>query len=167
MKTCLVLCALATFVLAGCSQAPPDTREADIKALKDLEIRWVADYAAKDLDRVSSNYAEDAVLMSSGMPASAGKDAIRKTLKEMLADPAFSLKFQTAKVEVSKGSDTGFTQGTYMLTMTEPNSKKVINDHGSYVTTYRKQADGAWKAVADISSSEVPPPAPMPDKGKK
>jgi len=35
------------------------------------------------------------------------------------------------------------------------------------VTDYRKQADGSWKAVADISVSEVPigsPTAPMKKK---
>ena len=53
------------------------------------------------------------------------------------------------------------------MTMTDPNSKQVINDHGSYVTTYRKQPDGSWKAVADIASSEVPLPAPPPAKAQK
>jgi hypothetical protein len=47
------------------------------------------------------------------------------------------------------------------MAMTDPQRKQVINDHGSYVTTYRKQPDGAWKAVADIATSEVPPPAPQ------
>jgi hypothetical protein len=45
------------------------------------------------------------------------------------------------------------------LTLTDPQTKQVVNDHGSYVTTYRKQPDGAWKAVADIASSEVSPPS--------
>jgi hypothetical protein len=53
------------------------------------------------------------------------------------------------------------------MTMTDPSSKKVIDDHGSYVTTYSKQPDGSWKAVADIATSEAPPaarPAPTPKK---
>jgi hypothetical protein len=45
------------------------------------------------------------------------------------------------------------------MAMTDPQTRQVINDHGSYVTTYRKQPDGTWKAVADIATSEVPPPA--------
>ena len=53
--------------------------------------------------------------------------------------------------------------GTYTMTMTDSKTKKVMNDHGSYVTDYRKQPDGSWKAVADIVTSEVPmaPAAPM------
>ena len=70
-------------------------------------------------------------------------------------------------MEVAKAGDVAYTQGSYTMTMTDPNSKQVINDHGSYVTTYRKQPDGSWKAVADIATSEVPPPAPPPAKAKK
>ncbi len=80
----------------------------------------------------------------------------------MTADPAMSLKFQATKTDVAKSGDLAYTQGTYTLTLTDPKTKKIITDHGSYVTTYRKQADGTWKAVADIATSEVPPPPPAP-----
>ena len=36
-------------------------------------------------------------------------------------------------------------------------------DHGKYVEVWNKQADGKWKAVADIFNSDLPvatPPAP-------
>jgi uncharacterized protein (TIGR02246 family) len=156
-----------TLLLAGCAQAPPDTRETDTKALKDLETQWNQDFVSKDLEKLAAHYADDAVLMAPGMPSSSGKDAIRKTLKDMVSDAAMSLKFQSSKVEVAKGGDVGYTQGSYTMTMTDPHSKQVINDHGSYVTTYRKQPDGSWKAVADIATSEVPPPAPPAVKPKK
>ncbi|HEV3329860.1 MAG TPA: hypothetical protein VG096_02690 [Bryobacteraceae bacterium] len=29
---------------------------------------------------------------------------------------------------------------------------------GSYVTGYKKQGDGSWKAMSDINESEVSPP---------
>jgi len=156
--------ALLGLVLTGCSQMAPDTREADIKALKDNETQWNQEYVSKDAEKLAAHYADDAVLMSPGVPASIGKEAIGKTLKEMVTDPALSLKFQASKVEVAKTGDVGYTQGSYTMTMTDPNSKQVIHDHGSYVTTYRKLPDGSWKAVADIASSEVPPPAPPPAK---
>jgi ketosteroid isomerase-like protein len=63
---------------------------------------------------------------------------------------------------VAKSGDVAYTQGSYTMVMTDPQTKQVINDHGSYVTTYRKQPDGTWKAVADIATSEVPPPVPPP-----
>jgi uncharacterized protein (TIGR02246 family) len=169
MKSFAAVCSVAVLgaLLMGCNPATPDTRQADAQALKDTETQWNQDYVAKDIDKIVAHYADDAVLMAPGMPANSGKDAIRKTLQEMIADPALSLKFQASKVEVARSGDVGYTQGSYTMTMTDPNSKQVINDHGSYVTTYRKQADGSWKAVADIATSEVPPPAPPSPAARK
>ena len=168
MTNFTVLCAAAASVaaallLAGCNEAAApaavDTAAA-AQTLKDNEAQWNQDFASKDAGKMAAHYADDAVLMSPGMPPSSGKDAIRKTLDEMVKDPALSLKFQASHVEVAKGGDIGFTQGSYTMTMTDPGSKQVIHDHGSYVTTYRKQADGTWKAVSDIASSESPMAAP-------
>jgi uncharacterized protein (TIGR02246 family) len=163
MKRFATLCAAAALALTltACNK-PPDTHDADVKALQDNEAQWNADYASKDLEKIVAHYADDAVLMTPGGPPSAGKDAIHTSLKQMVADPALSLKFQPSRVIVASSGDIAFTQGSYTLTITDPATKQVINDHGSYVTTYRKQPDGAWIAVADIASSEVPPPAPAP-----
>jgi uncharacterized protein (TIGR02246 family) len=154
--------------MTGCSPAPapapPDTHDADVKAISDMEAKQVADFAAKNLDALVGFYADDAAVMTPGGPPSKGKDAIRNGLKEMIADPAMKLVFKADRVDVSKGGDLGYTQGTYTLTMTNPVTHKPFEDHGSYVTTYRKQADGSWKAVADIATSEVPP---MPPPKKK
>jgi ketosteroid isomerase-like protein len=98
--------------------------------------------------------------MVPGSPVSKGSDAIRNDLKQMLGDPAMALSFHASTVDVAKSGDLAFTQGSYNLTVTDPTSHKVINDHGNYVTTYRKQADGTWKAVADIATSDVPPGPP-------
>lgn len=158
MKTTqIALFSLATVLcLAGYSQTAG--RPADVKALKDSEIRWNQEYTAKDLEKVMAHYANDAVVMAPGFPAMSGPAEIRKMLKSMMDDTSFTLKFQGVRTEVSSSGDLGFTQGTYQMTMMDPASKQVIHDHGSYVTTYRKEA-GSWKAVADIATSEVPPPS--------
>lgn len=92
-----------------------------------------------------------------GMPAAHGKEAIAKVLKEMVTDPALSLKFQANRIEVAKSGEFAFSEGSFTITMTNPASKKVMNDKGSYVTVYKKQGDGSWKAVSDIATSEMPP----------
>ncbi len=162
MKQLAALCAMTALAITLTACTQPDTHDADVKAVQDNETQWNADFAAKDADKIIAHYADDAVLMSPGMQSASGKDAIRNVIKGMTSDPALSLKFQSSKVEVAKSGDVAYTQGTYTMTMTDPQTKQVINDHGSYVTTYRKQADGSWKAVADIASSEVPPPPPPP-----
>jgi uncharacterized protein (TIGR02246 family) len=169
-KLTLALAPLAAaLLLTGCAQQAPDTHDADVKAIKDTEAQWNQDYAAKDAAKIVAHYTSDAVLMVPGMPASSGVDAIRTALTGMISDPALSLKFEASRVEPAKSGDLAYTQGAYTMTFTEPNSKQVMHDHGSYVTIYRKQADGAWKAASDIATSEVPPPAPAPPaaSGKK
>jgi uncharacterized protein (TIGR02246 family) len=168
MKRCVALAGATLFALmaAGCNQTA-NTHDADVQAIKDVEAQWNQDYVARDLDKLVGHYADDAVLMSPGGPASVGKDAIRSVLKPMVSDPAMTLKFQASKVDTSSSGDMGYTQGTYTLTMTDPQSKQLINDHGNYVTVYKKGADGSWKAVSDIASSAVPPPAPAPAPAAK
>ncbi len=159
MKRFATLCAITAmaFTMTACNQTP-DTHDADVKAIQNDEAQWNQDWAAKDQDKIVAHYADDAILIVPESPSTSGKEAIRAALKHMVADPTVSLKFQPTKVEVAKSGDLAYTQGTYTLTLTDPQSRQLINDHGSYVTTYRKQSDGTWKAVVDIATSEVPPP---------
>jgi len=161
----LVLCTLAALGVAAYSQTAG--RPADLQALKDNEARWNREFVAKDIEKLAAHYTDTAVVMAPGMAPVSGRDEIRKMLQEMVADPAMSLKFQPSRVEVASSGDLGFTQGSYQMTMTDPASKQVIHDHGSYVTTYRKQSDGSWKAVADIASSEAPPSSPSSTVAQK
>lgn len=146
-------------VATACNQSA-NTHDADVQALKDNEVQWNQDWLSKDASKIAAHYSDDAVLMVPGSVPVTGRDAIQSSLKQMVVDPAMSLKFQASKVEVAKSGDLGYTQGSYTLTLTDSSTKKVINDHGSYVTAYRKLTDGSWKAVSDIATSEVPPPAP-------
>ena len=72
MRTTAQLGVVAALVLlaTGCTQAVPDTHDADAKALRDNEVQWNLDVASKDADKWVAHYADDAVLMSPGMPPS-------------------------------------------------------------------------------------------------
>ena len=148
---------ILALMATACNQTA-NTHDAEVQAIKDVETQWNQDYVAKDMDKLVGHYADDAVLMAPGGPAAVGKDAIRSALKQMVADPTMTLKFQATKVDTSSAGDMGYSQGTYTLTLTDPQSKQLIHDNGNYVTVYSKGADGTWKAVSDIASSAVPPP---------
>jgi ketosteroid isomerase-like protein len=112
--------------------------------------------------------------MAPGMPPIKGTDAIRAALSRMMADPNMKLNFASDRVEVADSGDMAATRGSYTMTATDPVTKKPVTESGSYVTVFRKQKDGAWKAVLDINTSEaqpVAPPAPKAavkkKKGKK
>ena len=136
----------------------PDTRDADVKAVKDLEVAWARDAAAKDPDKFASYYAEDASVLMPGSPVITGKPAILAAVKPMMADPNFALTFQNTRAEASKGGDFVYTQGSYSMTMSDEKTKKPVPDKGKYLTVFKKQADGSWKAVADMINSDGEPP---------
>jgi len=151
---------LGFLLLAGCNNAPPAPAVdlvAEQAKLHDIESAWAKEAAAKDLDKSVSHYADDAVLIMGGAPPSKGKEAIRAAWKSLLDDPNFKIDFSSDRVEISAGGDLATTKGSYTLTLTNPKTKKPVNDKGSYLTVYKKQADGGWKAVEDMTSSEVAP----------
>ena len=91
MKKIVSLACVAgiAMVMAACNQAP-DTHDADVQAIKNLETTWNQDYASKSADKLAAYYADDAVLMASGMAPAAGKDAIHTLIGQMVTDPALT-----------------------------------------------------------------------------
>jgi uncharacterized protein (TIGR02246 family) len=149
---------LGFLILTGCSQSPvPDSREADAHALREGEIAAFAkDWGGKDTDRIAAHFTDDGNVMVPNSPMMTGKDAIGKAMKDAVADPNWSLALQPVQVEVSKAGDLGYTRGTYVLTATDPVSKKAVTEKGRFVTIFRKEGDGSWKAVQDIHNAEAP-----------
>jgi len=152
--TCLLLVVLTV----GCSNAPapppPDTRAADVQAIKDVEAAWMKDANSKDADKWANYFTEDGSGLYPGAATLNGKAAIKAAMVPFMADPNFSLTFQSTRAMASKGGDMVYSQGTYTMTMTNPKTKKPMTDHGKYLTVYTKQADGSWKAVADTFNSD-------------
>lgn len=150
-------------ILVGCTPAAtppapaPDTHDADVKALRDVETAWVQDFASKDVDKVASVYADDASVYMSGAPAISGMAAIKAALTPMLADKNYSITFASTGIEVAKSGDIGYSHGTYSETSTDRKTKKAVTEKGKYLTIYKKQGDGGWKAVEDSITSDGPP----------
>lgn len=156
-NTWLVVCLGLAVLTVDCSNAPappPDTRAADLQAVKDVEAAWVKDVTTKDPDKWASYFAEDGSGLYPGAGILDGKAAIKAAMTPILADPNFSLTFQSTRAMASKGGDMVYSQGTYTMTMTDPKTKKPMTDKGKYLTVYTKQPDGSWKAIADTFNSD-------------
>ena len=160
--TFIVSGSLLLLALTACTTAPPAAPAVDVAAeqakIHDAEAAQMKGWDAKDMERIVAYYADDATLMTPGLPAMKGKDAMRTGLKPFLADPNLKLETNDERVEVSKSGDVGFIQGSYKTVTTDAKTKKPMTDKGSYVTVFNKQADGSWKAVSDINTSELPAP---------
>ncbi len=153
-----LLAPVAFAILTGCATAPPpavDNRDEAIKQIRAAEDAAIRAFGERNADKSATFYAPDAALMMTNLKTVSGA-AIKPLLKEMMDDPNFSMKFATAKIEATKSGDLGYTRGAYTATMTDPKSKKVVQETGKYVTVYAKQADGTWKIVDDINTPDAP-----------
>jgi uncharacterized protein (TIGR02246 family) len=147
-------------VMTACTQAPaPDNREADAKAIKDVEAAWAKAASTKNVDTFVTFYADDASLLMPNAPVFTGKPAIKDALKPIMDDPNFTLTFNPNKVEVAKSGDLAYTQGPYKMTFSDMRGNK-FDDEGKYLTVWRKLPDGAWKAVEDTFMTDLPLPPP-------
>jgi uncharacterized protein (TIGR02246 family) len=150
--------ALALLLVAGC-KAPVDAGK-ETEAIRAGDAQWNADAAARDPARFASHYAADAVDIAPGANPMHGPQAVQTGMAEAFKDPNFTLSFAADKVEIAAGGDMAYSQGHYTETQTDPASHAKVAEAGSYVTVYKKEADGTWKAVADIASPGPAPAAP-------
>ena len=175
MNRKLVISTLALAVaLTGCDRTGGHDRErphdrVDTEAaageVKQTEANMLAAWKAKDPARVAAFYADDAVVALPGAPVQKGAAAIRAAADRDLKDPAFALDFTNERTDVAASGELAYTSGTFRVTFTDPATSRAQNVAGNYVTIYRRQDDGGWKAVADYAvpgAAEASPTLPLP-----
>jgi ketosteroid isomerase-like protein len=131
------------------------TTSADETALRKLDDEWSKAAGSRDVDKTISYYSDDAVVMPPNIPTLTGKEPIRTLWNSMLGSPDFSGGWKATKVEVARSGDLAYISGTYEFNEKD-DSGKPITDKGKYLEVWKKQADGSWKCVADMFSSDLP-----------
>lgn len=156
--------AAATLALAGCDHhGRGGHHEADTAKIADeikaKETQWLTDYRSKDVAALAEQYADDGAIAGPGDPlATSGADR-RKLLQTMTSDPNFALTFGSDRILVAKSGDLASSRGHFSLTMTDKATNKPVTTTGSYLTVFKRQDDGSWKAVEDFIT---PGPAAAP-----
>lgn len=89
------------------------------------------------------------VLLRPGQLPIVGAHAIDYLLE--LNDTTYTLKWQPHYAFVSKSADLGYTYGIYAL---NPKNKDTTV-YGTYVSIWRKQANGKWKFVLDTGNEGI------------
>jgi len=146
MKSSILLVAIPlALAFAGCS-----THDADVAAIRADQAQWLKDYNSRDQARVASHYAPDAVIMNPGGPPVHGREAASKP---QAPDPNFSLVMEPESIEVA--GEIGYVFGPYSMTRTDRTTRAKMIEKGSFLTVYRKQPDGTWKASADMATVET------------
>jgi len=155
-NTALVCLLLLLSLATACqNQMAQDTRAADQNALKTLDSEWSKAAGAKDVDKTVSYYADDAMVLPPNSPPLTSKEQIRAMWKGMLGAPGFSGGWNATKVDVARSGDLAYVTGNYEMTENDA-SGKPQTDKGKYLEVWKKQANGSWKCVADMFSTNLP-----------
>ena len=141
---------------ASCTKTQVSTQEADVKAIRDDQAQWLKDFQSRDLDKIVSHYSDDAIIVDDGGPPVRGREAAKNIYRAAANDPSSSLTFAPSRVEVSKSGDLAYVFGSYASVGTVPHTQNTAEEKGTYISVYKKQADGSWKDVADIGAAELP-----------
>jgi ketosteroid isomerase-like protein len=167
MKTMLSMCVASALLLtSGCNKTADAADTAKIAdGIKAQEAQWEKDYAAKDVDALADHYAADAAMVAPGDPIASSEAERRKGLNALVSDPNFGLTFAADRVEVAQSGDMAYSRGHYSIRLTDKATSKPTSSDGTYLTVWRKQSDGSWKAVEDfITPGPAAAPAPAETK---
>ena len=148
---CLLLLALAGCATAPrCDEVVARAREALLAADSDFSRRSAEKGAAPAF---YDFMAPEAVSLTAGEPPVRGREAIRDGLAGLAPG---ALTWRPLAADASCSGDLGYTWGTYEFRGAGPDGQPKVG-YGKYMTVWKKQADGTFKAVLDGGNSSPPP----------
>ncbi|RZU42809.1 ketosteroid isomerase-like protein [Edaphobacter modestus] len=119
--------------------------------LMELEGRFAQAVAAGGGKAFAEWFAEDAVVLNNGQPATLGRGAIAAQAQW---DPkVYQLTWAPQGAQMGPSNDMGFTWGHYEGHSKDKNGQPVVIS-GRYMTVWKKMPDGSWKVAMDASSNE-------------
>jgi ketosteroid isomerase-like protein len=141
----LALCA------AGCAPSSFDAA-AESGKLAQRDADWSSvSFEGKDIERIVSYWTDDAHLLQPGLPPIDGKTAIRAFVSASLKIPGFKIHWVSEKPVFSPDG-----KMAYLLSNVETTAPGATGSfestHGRSVTVWRKDSDGVWRCVVDISN---------------
>ena len=144
-----LICAVLAGVIActRCATAG-STSDAASEILR-LDAEWSQAAHGRDVNRIVSFWAEDAIVFPPGGPPIVGKPAIREYVAKSLQMPGFSISWKTDKVVASRSGDLAYATGTNRVSFNGPDGRQVAME-GKAVTVWRREPGGVWKCVIDI-----------------
>lgn len=119
--------------------------------LLELEGRFSQAVAQGGGKAFAAWFADDAVTLNNGRPATLGRGAIAASATWSPAEYALTWVAQGAQMGPS--NDMGFTWGHYEGRSTDKSGHTTVTG-GRYITVWKKLPDGSWKVALDASAEE-------------
>jgi len=134
-----------------------DPDSATIRRMLDTaDASFAAALMRGDQKALAGYYAEEAVLLGTGMKAVVGRAAIEQTLGGFVG--AFTIsnaRLQTTDIIIN--GDVVIAVGTYSMTLhPKAGTNADVADSGKFLTVWERVGDGTWKILRDCSNSDRP-----------
>jgi ketosteroid isomerase-like protein len=126
------------------------------EALRAADQAWLKAYQEKDAVKAAGFYADQGAMLAPNAPLLTGRDALAEFIAKSFAMRDYHITWRPNKIEVAQSAELGYTSGTYEMSFRQP-SGKLFLDKGKYLMVWKKQNDGAWKVLFDMSNSDSPP----------
>ncbi|MGC1685069.1 MAG: DUF4440 domain-containing protein [Candidatus Acidiferrales bacterium] len=128
----------------------------EVDAIRAADTAWLRAYVARDIEKALSFCDERGSMLMPNAPIVTGKAAIRKLLAVHLAPQSPQVTWRPDAADVARSCDLGYTRGSYKMSFKNA-AGKTVSDKGKYLIVWKRQSDGSWKVLFDISNSDLPP----------
>jgi ketosteroid isomerase-like protein len=115
--------------------------------LQALNAQWDAAFNAKQADQVAAMYDNAAAIIPAGAAQVSGKAAVLAFWTNTIAQGIIDHKLDM--VEAGESGDMAFQRGLWSAAVVNDQGERQVFS-GNVHLLYRRQADGAWKALTHI-----------------
>ena len=167
LRKTLLICLCFTFILLSCNEndkldIEKSAAAFDIKqgeaSIKQSNQNFMKAFKAGDSVAVSNSYTTDAKAMVANMPAVEGRDNIKHFISQAMN---MGIKdFDLHTIKIWGDSSILAEEGSYKFF----GSTGKQLDIGKYIVLWKIEA-GNWKMFRDMWTSDLAPPAMLPEKG--
>ncbi len=147
MKKILLVCLI---VFCGCARQTDNSLETVKLLATDIEFSKKS-VEAGAAEAFRSFLARDAVQLPANAEPVQGNENIYNRMKGSTS----VMRWEPKRAEVAVSGDLGYTWGEY--TVRPAGDTGAVIRSGKYLTVWRRQPDGLWKAIVDIGNSGPPP----------
>ena len=111
-------------------------------------------------DGYASVFAEDGILLPPNAERQDGRAAISAFILPLTSAEGWYASWEANRIEISASGDLAYAVGTYESSLQDADGN-TIEDRGSFLNTFRKQADGSWQTSSGLWNSDLPLTAPV------
>jgi ketosteroid isomerase-like protein len=134
--------------------------QGEVDDLLAADAAWLKAYQAKNAAAAAEFYDKNGAMLAPNRPLLSGKDALQKFIAKSFTLQGYDIMWHAQKAEVARSGELGYTSGSYEMSFRRARGK-LFFDKGKYLMVWKKQSDGAWKVLFDVSNSDLPPASPQ------